>query len=760
VTHRTVCLSAAIGLALPVLFSSPAWGAQNEGQQACINQMNRWGATLAAIQNAQNLRCVRLASSGLLNRVAVTPSTSALGACLTNDADGRFAQGVEKLVATEFAVCLDDPEHLPSFGYTNSKVVSHAARPEAIGIVEDLFGRDLDHAILDRRVDPGGARCQQEVLRRTTRVFDALWQLGRIGKRNGLAGTRRLAGSDPNSPVESGSELHSEILAYVLAYPRGKVARSADRLVARAQTSCESAKTPIAKMFRGLCREAANRAELARCAEGIARRRFFASLGAFDAFTITCDLLDNGRPDLSCVSEALIEHVLQRMVYGPDPYSTARVEELGPLRYILEQLEPGMIPDDALDELLLEFPSLEMSFMELRENYPRNPEPGQPGIGVVLRELQDAKVLRAVSGHRQLEQVLTDFWFNHFNVMVTGARRRWDITPYERDSIRPHVLGRFGDLLLANARSPAMGDYLDNRRNRVGRINENYARELMELHTLGVDGGYDERDVVEVARCFTGWRENYANEDGFEFRTSWHDEDPKEIMGVLKIPAGGGYEDGVRVIEFLAAHPETAEHISRKLVQRFVSEAPPFMLVERATKAFLGTGGDLRAVMATILFSPEFLLYPHVRGAKVKRPLVVLASLARALRADPAALNLGTMRNVLRTLGEDLFRAAPPTGYPEASGFWTSPGTMLLRFNRIERAARGRDGFQFDLGVTGGGSEALADALVERLFLAGVSEETRSVAIVFLDVLGNAPDPRRVEQATAVLLSSPEFLKH
>jgi hypothetical protein len=760
VTPRIVKFSASIGVVLGILLPLTGLAAQSESQQACINEINRSGAALAAIQSAENQRCVKLAGAGMLNRIAITTQYPAAQACLTRDPWGRFAKGVDKLVATELAFCLTEPEALPDFGYTSSGVVARAARSESIGILQDLFGHNLDAAIVDRRFDPNGARCQGNVLRATGRVFDALWRVARLGKRNGLSGTRRLAGSHPDSPVESGPELQSEILATVLADPRGAVRKRTRLLRTLARKSCQGAATPIEKMFPAVCSQSRTPAALARCAEGVARRRFFSSLAAFDGFTVSCDLLDNGRPDLSCVSDELVEHVLQRIGYGPDPHSVARVKAVGLRRYIEEQLNPETVPDDDLETLLLQFPSLQMSFTELRENYPRNPPAGQPGSGEVLRELQSAKLLRSAASHRQLEQVLTDFWFNHFNVMVTGPRRRWDITPYERDSIRPHVLGHFPELLLSTARSPAMGDYLDNRRNRVGGINENYARELMELHTLGVDGGFSEPDVVEVARCFTGWRENYNNEDGFEFRESWHDQGPKEIMGALKIPANGEYEDGVQVVEFLSSHENTAERISRKLAQRFVSEDPPAALVARATATFLKTDGNLRKVMETILLSPEFLLFPHVRDGKAKRPLVLVASLVRSLNADPAALQLSSLRASVRNLGEDLFRAAPPTGYSDVSGFWVSAGTMLLRFNRLERAARGRDGFSFDLGVTGGSSSEMVDGLIDRLFLGAVSEDTRSVAIAFLDLLEGRPDPRRVEQATAVLLSSPEFQNH
>jgi uncharacterized protein (DUF1800 family) len=377
----------------------------------------------------------------------------------------------------------------------------------------------------------------------------------------------------------------------------------------------------------------------------------------------------------------------------------------------------------------------------------------------VLKELQRAKVLRAIASHRQLEQVLTDFWFNHFNILATD-RRDYDISPYERIAIRPHVLGRFRDLLLAVVRSPGMGDYLDARRNRADAINENFPRELLELHTIGVDGGFTEADVTNVARAFTGWKENQAAPDGFEFLDAWHDRGPKHVLG-LALPGSGGYDEGVAVIDLLATHPKTAARIARKLVVRFVSETPPPRLVAAATAGFLATGGDLREVMRTILLSPEFLDDAANRGGKVKRPLHLMASLARATHADPAALNLDRIRRRVRELGEDLYGFAAPPGYPDVSGYWTGAGTMLLRFNFIELAARGVDGIVPAFpGSTGTTSAALVDALVADLFPAGVSDATRDTAIAFADLFGSAGTPGRAAETAAVLLSSPEFLVH
>jgi len=237
-------------------------------------------------------------------------------------------------------------------------------------------------------------------------------------------------------------------------------------------------------------------------------------------------------------------------------------------------------------------------------------------IEVVNQDVMEGKMLRAIYSNRQLEEVLIDFWYNHFNVFLDKGQDRYMVTSYERDVIRPHVLGHFKDLLLATAQSPAMLFYLDNwqsrgpdsrpnARNHQG-LNENYGRELMELHTLGVDGGYSQRDVTEVARCFTGWTIREPNRGGgFEFNEKFHDKGEKHVLGVT-IPAGGGMGDGLKVIDILAHHPSTAAFISRSLAIRFVSDDPPETLVRKMAATFLKTDGDLLDVMRTMIDSPDF----------------------------------------------------------------------------------------------------------------------------------------------------------
>lgn len=310
---------------------------------------------------------------------------------------------------------------------------------------------------------------------------------------------------------------------------------------------------------------------------------------------------------------------------------------------------------------------------------------------VVARDLMDSKMLRAVYSSRQLEEVLTDFWFNHFNVYLDKGGDHYLVTAYERDVIRPRVLGKFRDLLEATAKSPAMLFYLDNwqsvgenapqfrgaKQKRRG-LNENYGRELMELHTLGVDGGYTQKDVTEVARCFTGWTILQPQRGGrFSFNPRMHDAGEKTVLGV-KIPAGGGIEDGERVLDILAHSPATAHFISRQLATRFVADDPPSALVDRMAATFLKSDGDLREVMRTMLASKEFWSVGAYRS-KMKSPLEMVASAVRAVDGDVDYAS--ALSNQVAQLGEPLYRKTEPTGYSNSSREWLNSAGLLARMN-------------------------------------------------------------------------------
>ncbi len=318
-------------------------------------------------------------------------------------------------------------------------------------------------------------------------------------------------------------------------------------------------------------------------------------------------------------------------------------------------------------------------------------------------DLNEAKLYRAIYSNRQLEEQMADFWFNHFNVYIDKGADRILTSSYERDAIRPHVFGKFRDLLEATAESPAMLFYLDNwqsvspDRMQEGRrgqrfakqlakqktkqtrgLNENYARELMELHTLGVDGGYTQQDIIEVARCFTGWTISQPNRGGeFMYNDRVHDKGEKTVLGV-KIPAGGGKEDAEKVLDILARHPSTARFISTKLAKKFVADDPPPALIERMEKTFHDSDGDIRAVMSTMLDSKEFFSQGAFR-AKVKTPLELIVSAARATNAEVNfAIPLATQ---IAQLGEPLYRKVEPTGYSSANAEWVNSAALLARMN-------------------------------------------------------------------------------
>lgn len=330
---------------------------------------------------------------------------------------------------------------------------------------------------------------------------------------------------------------------------------------------------------------------------------------------------------------------------------------------------------------------------------------------VVVQELGQAKLLRAIYSERQLEQVMTDFWFNHFNVFAGKGPERLLLTNYEQEVIRPHALGRFEDLLLATAHSPAMLFYLDNwmsvgpnspqavgapvvrygpygrphvvrggnpnaRRKQSG-LNENYGRELLELHTLSVNGGYSQRDVTEVAKVFTGWTiEKLADGAAFRYEPRMHEPGPKFVLGHNIKPKGE--DEGREVIHMLASSPQTAHFISLKLAQRFVSDDPPPALVDRMAKTFEKKKGDIREVLLTLFHSPEFWSDTTYR-AKVKTPLEFVASAVRATGADVQdALPLVQRLN---GMGMPLYGAQPPTGYSMKADTWVSSSALLTRMN-------------------------------------------------------------------------------
>jgi uncharacterized protein (DUF1800 family) len=514
--------------------------------------------------------------------------------------------------------------------------------------------------------------------------------------------------------------------------------------------------------------------------------------------------------------EKTIVHVLNRIAFGPRAGDVDKIKAIGLPRYIEEQLHPERIPDATMSARLSGLTTLGMSSREIAEVYElpqlearrakkqaaaqgspgdpgdvkpsKMPDPLQQKANRVVIELAEQKMLRAVYSDRQLQEVLTDFWFNHFNVDARKGPERFLLTEYERDVIRPHVLGKFRDLLEATAKSPAMLFYLDNWMSadpngphmgtglggrapgnlspirRAGRgafgrmpmppaprpnpqgekapkgLNENYGRELMELHTLGVDGGYTQKDVTEVARALTGWTiQNPRQGGGFRFEPRIHDTGEKLVLGhVIK---AGGEADGEQVLDILATHPSTARFIAAKLVRRFVSDTPPPALVDRAAARFHESDGDLREVMRTILTSPEFLS-PDAYRAKVKTPFEFVASALRATSAD--VQDATSLVRQMQQLGMPLYMCQPPTGYKDTADAWVNTGALVNRMNfSLALASNTLPGIVVD----GLASHVDGEAFARTVLGDDVSETTRSTVAKAT----SAP------QMAALTLGAPEF---
>jgi len=428
-------------------------------------------------------------------------------------------------------------------------------------------------------------------------------------------------------------------------------------------------------------------------------------------------------------------------------------------------------------------------------NPPGNP-PGNPMMNYeqlqtpqrVIAELAMAKMDRAVYSEKQLYEQMVDFWFNHFNVFAGKGADRWLLTSYERDAIRPHAMGKFRNLLEATAKSPAMLFFLDNwqsvdpkawarlqqeqaarrayrarfggrfgvprpfppppanpnqaKRQERG-LNENYGRELMELHTLGVDGGYSQQDVIEVARCFTGWTIRQPQRDPqFWFSDRLHDPNPKMVLG-HKINAGA-MRDGEEVLDLLARDPHTAHHLSLEIARHFVSDHPPDALVERMTRTYESSDGDIRAVLHTMIYSPEFWSHDAYR-AKIKTPFELVASAARAVGAEidlPLALVQWTGR-----IGEPLYQCQPPTGYADKADAWVNTGALLNRLNYSLALAGNRlPGVRTDIpGLLAGDGSAQPEAVLERAIAVLLSGEASPQTRETLEKQMNDP---RVLQAS------------
>ncbi len=386
-----------------------------------------------------------------------------------------------------------------------------------------------------------------------------------------------------------------------------------------------------------------------------------------------------------------------------------------------------------------------------------SPLPAQPG-----QTLAKGKVLRAIESERQLEEVLADFWYNHFNVDAAKGNERLIVTDYDREAIRPHVLGKFRDLLEATASSAAMMLYLDNAQSKADGLNENYARELMELHTLGVNGSYTQHDIIEVARCFTGWTTTNTNvgarfvlrrgePQGFRYDDALHDKGEKTVLGVT-IPAEGGKEDGEKVLDILARSPSTARFISRELAQRFVADGPPPALIDRMAKTFQDTDGDIRAVLATLFDSPEFFSEGAYR-AKLKTPFEMIVSAVRATGAKVD--DAGTLVGQISALGEPLYRKLEPTGYSNVGTDWLSSASLMGRINfGLDLAQNRVDGVQVDSSKF---SAVPKDTARQVLFTEPAPHTLEAIAAALAAAGDDQDSKSNGALAAGMLLGSPEF---
>jgi uncharacterized protein (DUF1800 family) len=442
-----------------------------------------------------------------------------------------------------------------------------------------------------------------------------------------------------------------------------------------------------------------------------------AGIGGFSALSsLLAPLMAGADEDLAAFQPPRADeiddasHVLNRLTFGPRPGQHAETTALGARAFIAAQLEPESIDDRwtasraARFEALRAWPLGELLEYDARE---------------LLDQLTRKKILHAVHSKRQLHEVMVDFWADHFNIDPSKGDSKWLMPADDREVIRAHALGSFPAMLKASALSPSMLWYLDGRVNRRAdegeRPNENHGRELLELHSLGVAGGYTQRDVMEVARCLTGWTVRERAKSGYavgkvEFRPDLHDDGPKTVLGTA-IPAGLGAADLDRVIDIVARHPATARHLAEKLCRRFIADDPPAAAVRAVAEAFRSCNGEIRPTLAALFDTPEFWAS---RGGKTKRPFHFVVS---ALRATAARSNAGpALQNHLLRLGHAPFQYPTPDGYPEEAQPWMA--TLLWRWKfALDLANRAIDGTSFPaakLVRAAGGETALAAHLLGR----------------------------------------------
>jgi len=460
-------------------------------------------------------------------------------------------------------------------------------------------------------------------------------------------------------------------------------------------------------------------------------------------------------------------HLLNRITYGVRAEELATARSMGNDAYVQFQL--GLLPtvDAALTSYLNgALPTLNWTQQQILID---GQLPGRQQVAA--QELIAATMLRQFYSARQLYEKMVEFWSDHFNVHLQDGAIRYYKPIEDRDAIRPNALGKFRDILGASAKSPAMLLFLDNASNVASAPNENYSRELMELHTLGVDGGYTEADVRAVARAFTGWtiaRSPTDPNNYFTFRASLHDSAPKTVLGQA-LAAGRGLEDGEQVLDILAAHPSTAKFVSTKLARRFVSDAPPVSLINKLSANFLASGGDIKQLLTTLFSSEEF---KASYDQKLKRPIEYVASSVRALVPFTFDTLIRTVSDRLGTLGQQHFNWAPPNGYPDVAAYWLSTTGLLGRWTYAFNLADGTLATSmqiklFDFLGTARSAEAVVDRFSGALLQRALDPEDRARLIAFvargdarLARLSTATVAERARSLIGVLLSSRYFQYH
>ena len=419
--------------------------------------------------------------------------------------------------------------------------------------------------------------------------------------------------------------------------------------------------------------------------------------------------------------------LLRRLTYGATRAARDHLDTVGPVAWLDEQLDPAALARSGFAAKVAEwFPALAMSADRLQSEFPTTRD-ATDAIG----QLRVATLLRAVESPAQLHERMVEFWSDHFNIAATGALVPLLKIVEDRTVMRRHALGRFKDLLVADASSPAMLVYLDNAVSRRGAINENYGRELLELHTLGHDNGYRYRDIVETARLFTGWTVDASGE--FVFRAAWHDPGPVRIMGWTRPPTGGGHADGVAFLHWLAMRPQTATHVCRKLAVRFVGDDPPPGLVEAMARTWLAQDSRIVPVIRTMVAHPSFA----VAAPKFQRPFDFLVRLLRVLdaRVSPRRHRRDDrpLGHALTALGQLPFAWPAPDGYPDTEADWLSTGGLLARWNLVGDVLAGAldnvsfDGAALRTGLDGLSAREIHDRTADRLVLPPPSTAARAV---------------------------------